>query len=54
MEAQVAALQAEFTAKEEEVKQLINQEKRREKALAENRERNGSNAQRRQRIIRLR
>jgi circadian clock protein KaiC len=36
-EAQVTALQAEFTAKEEEIKQLINQEKRREKAIAENR-----------------
>jgi circadian clock protein KaiC len=35
-EAQVTALQAEFTAKEEEVKQLINQEKRREKAVEEN------------------
>ena len=33
MEAQVTALQAEFTAKEEEVKQLINQEKRREKTV---------------------
>jgi hypothetical protein len=30
-------LQAEFVAKEEEVKQLINQEKRREKTEAENR-----------------
>jgi len=37
MEAQVAALQTEFAAKEEEVKQLLNQEKRREKALTENR-----------------
>jgi len=37
MEAQVTALQAEFTAKEEEVKQLINQGKRRDKTLAENR-----------------
>ena len=37
MDAQVAALQAEFTAKEEEVKQLINQEKRREKTVTENR-----------------
>ena len=54
MEAQVAALQAEFTAKEEEVKQLINQEKRHEKAVDENQERNGSHAKRRQRIIRLR
>jgi circadian clock protein KaiC len=35
MEAQVTALQAEFAAKEEEVKQLINQEKRREKTSDE-------------------
>ena len=40
-EAQVTALQAEFTAKEEEVKQLINQEKRREKTLTENRKEMG-------------
>jgi circadian clock protein KaiC len=38
MEAQVAALQAEFTTKEEEVKQLIKQEKRREKTVDENRQ----------------
>jgi circadian clock protein KaiC len=37
MEAQVTALQAEFTAKEEEFKQLVNQEKRREKSGTENR-----------------
>jgi circadian clock protein KaiC len=36
-DAQITALQAEFTAKEEEVKQFINQEKRREKTIAENR-----------------
>jgi circadian clock protein KaiC len=36
-EAQIVALQAEFTAKEEEFKQLINQEKRREKEIEENR-----------------
>ena len=41
MEAQVAALQAEFTSKEEEVKQLINQEKRHEKAVDENRKEMG-------------
>ena len=41
MDAQVAALQAEFAAKEEEVKQLINQEKRHEKAVVENREEMG-------------
>ncbi len=40
-DAQITALQAEFTAKEEEVKQLINQEKRREKALDENRKEMG-------------
>ena len=40
-EAQVTALQAEFAAKEEEVKQLINQEKRREKSVAENRKEMG-------------
>ena len=33
MEAQVATLQAEFAANEEEVKQLINQDNRHEKAL---------------------
>jgi circadian clock protein KaiC len=42
MNAQVAALQAEFTAKEEEVKQLVNQEKRREKIVTENRKEMGS------------
>jgi circadian clock protein KaiC len=36
-DAQIFALQAEFAAKEEEVKQLVNQEKRREKSAAENR-----------------
>jgi circadian clock protein KaiC len=41
MEAQVTALQAEYAAKEEEVKQLINQEKRREKTVAENRKEMG-------------
>jgi circadian clock protein KaiC len=41
MEAQVTALQAEYAAQEEEVKQLINQEKRREKTLFENREEMG-------------
>jgi circadian clock protein KaiC len=40
-EAQITALQAEFTAKEEEVKQLINQEKRREKTVTENRKEMG-------------
>jgi len=38
MDAQVAALQAEFIAAEEEVKQLIKQEKRREKTVDENRQ----------------
>jgi len=37
MEAQVIALHAEFTAKEEEVKQLINQEERREETIAKSR-----------------
>lgn len=41
MEAQVIALQAEFDSKEEEVKQLINQEKRREKTVSENRKEMG-------------
>ena len=41
MEAQVATLQAEFAANEEEVKQLINQDNRHEKALVENREEMG-------------
>ena len=41
MDAQVIALQAEYTAKEEEVKQLINQEKRREKAVDENKKEMG-------------
>jgi len=41
MEAQVASLQAEFEAKEEEVKQLVNQEKRLEKATDENRKEMG-------------
>ena len=41
MEAQVAALQAEFTTKEEEVKQLLNLEKRREKKVIENRKEMG-------------
>ena len=40
-DAQITALQAEFTAKEEEVKQLLNQEKRREKSVAENRKEMG-------------
>jgi circadian clock protein KaiC len=40
-EAQIVALQAEFTAKEEEVKQLLNQEKRREKTATKNREEMG-------------
>jgi circadian clock protein KaiC len=40
-EAQVTSLQAEFTAKEEAVKQLINKEKRREKTNAENRKEMG-------------
>jgi circadian clock protein KaiC len=40
-EAQVTAIQAEFTAKEDELNQLINQEKRREKELAENRRKIG-------------
>jgi hypothetical protein len=34
-------LQAEYAAKEEDVKQLINQEKRREKAVDENRKEMG-------------
>ena len=38
MEAQVAALQTEFAAKEEEVKQLVAQEKRREKKVTVDRE----------------
>jgi len=41
MEAQVAALQTEFDAKEEEVKQLVNQEKRLEKTTDENRKEMG-------------
>jgi len=41
MEAQVAALQAEFLSKEEEFKQLLNQEKRREKTVIENRKEMG-------------
>jgi circadian clock protein KaiC len=41
MEAQVAVLQAEFAAKEEEVKQLINQQKRQDKAASENRQKMG-------------
>jgi circadian clock protein KaiC len=41
MEAQVSALQSEFTAKEEEVKQLIAQQKRREKLTSENRKEMG-------------
>ena len=41
MDAQVIALQAEYTAKEEEVKQLINKEKRREKAVDENKKEMG-------------
>ena len=41
MDVQVAALQAEYTAKEEEVKQLINREKQREKAVDENRKEMG-------------
>ena len=41
MDAQIIALQAEYTAKEEEVKQLINQEKRREKTVDENRKEMG-------------
>ncbi len=40
-EGQVAALQAEFAAKEEEVKQFLNQEKRREKTITENRKEMG-------------
>ncbi len=40
-DAQITALQAEFTAKEEEVKQLINQEKRREIAVDENKKEMG-------------
>jgi circadian clock protein KaiC len=41
MDAQVIALQAEYTAKEEEVKQLIKQEKLREKAVDENKKEMG-------------
>ena len=41
MDVQVAVLQAEYTAKEEEVKQLINREKQREKAVDENRKEMG-------------
>jgi len=41
MEAQVTALQAEFTAKAEEVKQLINREERREKTIAKSRKEMG-------------
>jgi circadian clock protein KaiC len=37
MEAQIVALQTEFTAKEEEFKQLITQQKRKEKTAAESR-----------------
>ena len=37
MDAQITALQTEYAAKEEEIKQLVNQEKRREKAVEENR-----------------
>ena len=37
MEAQVAALRAEFATREDEVKQLIKQEKQREEAVEENR-----------------
>jgi hypothetical protein len=40
-DAQITSLKAEFTAKEEEVKQLINQEKRREKTITENRKEMG-------------
>ena len=38
MEAQVTALQAEYATKEDEIKQLIGQQKRKEKTLSENRE----------------
>jgi circadian clock protein KaiC len=41
MEAQVSALQAEFAANEEEIKQLIVKEKQREKTAAENRKEMG-------------
>jgi circadian clock protein KaiC len=41
MDAQVASLQAEYAAKEEEIKQLINQEKRRQKAVDENKKEMG-------------
>jgi circadian clock protein KaiC len=41
MEAQVSALQAEFAANEEEIKQLIAKEKQREKTAAENRKEMG-------------
>jgi len=41
MEAQFAALQSEFAAKEEEVKQLVAQYKIREKVLAEGRKEMG-------------
>ena len=40
-DAQIASLQAEYASKEEEVKQLINQEKRREKAVDENKKEMG-------------
>ncbi len=40
-EAQVASLQAEYAAKEEEIKQIINQEKRRERMVDENRKEMG-------------
>jgi circadian clock protein KaiC len=38
METQVTALQAEYATKEDEIKQLIGQQKRKEKTLSENRE----------------
>lgn len=38
MEAQAVALQVEFETKEEEIKQQLNQEKRQEKVLSENRQ----------------
>ena len=41
MDAQIASLQAEYAAKEEEVKQLVNQEKRREIAVDDNRKEMG-------------
>jgi len=41
MEAQVAALQAEFAAKEEEIKQLLTQDRLHEKAVAEGRKEMG-------------